>query len=288
MEEFGTDSEGTTTPTPYADVNAVLHDFAVRLQALLGSHFRGMYLYGSLALGDFDPHSSDIDFLVVTDDEFADDFFVALQDLHARFDESLSPWAAKVEAAYIPQDALRHSAPTQARYPQVEKGTTLFKGPLEIGWIFQCYTLREHGVRVAGPDPRQLLDPIDPSDMRRAVPVIPNMWLEQAHHDPSWLYWLRQRENQAFVVLTLCRLLFTLDTATVASKPTAAHWAQKALGTRWAGLIECSLAGQHERSEAPESDVDNTIALIQYTIERSHQQDFPPLRAELQGSPDDL
>lgn len=147
-------------PTPYADVNAVLHDFKVRIQAIVGSHFRGMYLYGSLALGDFDPHGSDIDFIVVTDAALSDDLFVALQDIHARFDESLSPWAAKVEAAYIPRDTLRHSAPTPARYPQVEKGRTLVVDQLESGWIFQCYSLREHGVIVAGPDPRTLIDPL--------------------------------------------------------------------------------------------------------------------------------
>lgn len=147
-------------PTPYADVNAVLHDFKVRIQAIVGSHFRGMYLYGSLALGDFDPQGSDIDFIVVTDAALSDDLFVALQDIHARFDESLSPWAAKVEAAYIPRDTLRHSAPTPARYPQVEKGRTLVVDQLESGWIFQCYSLREHGVIVAGPDPRTLIDPL--------------------------------------------------------------------------------------------------------------------------------
>jgi len=277
MKDLRTDSDATTMPfpTPYADVNAVLHDFAVRIQMLLGSHFCGMYLYGSLALGDFDPQHSDIDFLVVTDAELADDLIVALGDMHARFDRSLSSWAAKVEAAYIPQGALRPAAPTPARYPQVEKGTSLFKGPLEAGWIFQCYTLREHGVRVAGPEPRTLIDPIDPDAMRRAVPVIPNMWQEQARHDPSWLDGLRQRKNQAFVVLTLCRLLYTLDTAAVASKPSAAHWAQKVLGARWAGLIERSLVGQHQQSQTPESDVDDTLTLIQYTLERIEQQHFP-------------
>jgi hypothetical protein len=289
MDNLNTDSEATVMPypTPYADVNTVLHNFVVRIQAILGNHFRGMYLYGSLALGDFDPYHSDIDFIVVTDAELADDLFVALQELHARFDKSPSPWAAKIEAAYIPRSALHHVAPTQARYPQVEKGTALFKAPLEIGWIFQCYSLREHGVRVAGPDPRSLCNPIDPSDLRRAVPVIPNMWLEEARNDPSWLDWLRQRENQSFVVLTLCRLLYTFDEADVVSKPAAARWAQKSLDMRWAGLIERALVGQHEQSETPENDVDDTIAMIQYTIERSQQQQVPPLSAGPQESPDE-
>jgi hypothetical protein len=271
MENASTDAGIVTSPTPFADVNAVLYDFAVRIRAILGSHLRGMYLYGSLALGDFDPHSSDIDFIVMTDTDLANDLIAALQEMHERFEESSSPWAGKVEAAYIPQEALKRLTPGPERYPQVEKGTSLFKAPLEIGWVFQCYTLREHGVRIVGPDPHQLLNPIDPSNLRRAVPAIPTMWLEQVRNDPSWLDWVRQRENQAFVVLTLCRLLHVLDKATVVSKPAAARWAQKALDIRWTDLIERSLAGQHEQAETPESDVQDTLALLQYTVQGSQE-----------------
>jgi predicted nucleotidyltransferase len=266
--------------TPYANVNAVLHDFLVSIQAILGSHLRGMYLFGSLALGDFDPHGSDIDFVVVTDADIADDLFRALHDMHARFDASLSPWAAKVEAVYIPQDALRRATQTPGQYPQVEKGRTLFLDQLESGWVVQCDILREHGVVVAGPDPRTLIDPVDPDDMRRSAAVIAGSWLERARHDPSWLAWLQHEGGQAFVVLTLCRLLYTLDSGTVASKPAAARWVQKALGKRWAALIERSLAEQHDSRETPDSEVNDTVALIQYTVERCQQQGFPPPPAE--------
>jgi hypothetical protein len=90
------------------------------------------------------------------------------------------------------------------------------------------------------------------------------------------LAWLRVKSEQAFVVLTLCRFLYTLDSGTVASKPVAARWAQEALGQRWATLIERSLAGQHDKCETPDSDMDDTVALIQYTVERIQGQDFPP------------
>ncbi|HKV58387.1 MAG TPA: nucleotidyltransferase domain-containing protein [Ktedonobacteraceae bacterium] len=142
--------------TPYAGINIVLHDFLTHIQAILGSHFCGMYLTGSLAFGDFDPRRSDIDFIVVTDAELPDDRFVALQNMHARFGESSSSWAEKIEAVYIPQDALRRAALTSEQFPQVEKGTALFKDRLESGWIFQCYILREHAIVVAGPDGRYL------------------------------------------------------------------------------------------------------------------------------------
>ncbi|GHO46758.1 aminoglycoside adenylyltransferase domain-containing protein [Ktedonospora formicarum] len=255
-------------PTPYDDVNAVLHTFASIAQNTLADQFVGMYAYGSLALGGFDPDTSDIDFIVITRGTLSDHHITALREIHKRFDASQSPWAAKLEAAYIPLKVLQHHTPTTTRYPQVEKGTALFEGPLEEGWLFQCYTLREHGIRVAGPNPHTLSEPITPRTMRRAVPTIPKMWQEQARSDPSWLDWLRVRHNQAFVVLTLCRLLFTLTTATVASKPTAAHWAQSNLDSQWTNLIEQALNNQHNPEQVPESDIESTLSLLQYTIEQ--------------------
>jgi predicted nucleotidyltransferase len=251
------------------DVNAVLEVFLARIRAILEDHFVGMYVVGSLALGDFDPRTSDIDFLVVTDTELGDDLFRRLYDMHAQLAAGDSPWMARVEAVYIPREALRRSNPA-SRYPQIEKGAELFRDALESGWVFQRYTLRECSVVVAGPDPRTLLDPVDPQEMPPAVAAIAGLWLEQARHDPSWLAWLRDRHNQAFVILTLCRMLYSLATGMVASKPAAARWAQMELGAPWAALIVRSLARQHEPGELSQPDVDDTVAMIQYTVTRSH------------------
>ena len=258
-------------PTPYAGVNEALRELLVHAQTILGSHFVGMYLSGSLALGDFNPHSSDIDLVIVTDALLSDDLFAALQEMHARFAGGGSPWAAKLEAVYIPEPALRRDAPTGAEYPVLEKGRALVMDHLESGWSVQCYTLREHGLAVAGPEPRTLVDAVDPNGMRRAGSGIAGMWLEQARADPSWLAWFRRREAQAFVVLTLCRLLYTLESGAVASKPGAARWAKQAVGPRWAGLIERALAGQQDSTEIPDRDADETVALIQHTVDRFRQ-----------------
>src|SRR5437870_650926 len=101
--------------TPYPDVNDVLREVLVQAQAILGSCFVGMYLSGSLALGDFNPHSSDIDLVIVTDGMLSDDLFAALRDMHARFAAGGSPWAARLEVVYIPKPALHRGAPTGAK-----------------------------------------------------------------------------------------------------------------------------------------------------------------------------
>jgi predicted nucleotidyltransferase len=92
-------------PTPYPEVNVLLQDVRERVQTVLANRFVGMYLFGSLAGGAFD-EASDIDVVVVTDGEVSDDQFGALHRMHARVNESGSPWAVELDLSYIPQQAL--------------------------------------------------------------------------------------------------------------------------------------------------------------------------------------
>ncbi len=255
-------------PTPCFYVNEVLEYFKTRIQAVLGSRFLGMYLYGSLALGDFDPQHSDIDFCVVTDADVGEDIFDELKKMHADFDRSGLPYACKVDAAYLPRGALNHSGPTQALYPQIEWEHSLAWDRLELGWAFQRHTLRRHGVTVAGPDPAVFIEPVKAEEMRAAALAIAGRWLEQARDDPGWLEWVRGRQAQSFVVLTLCRMLYSLDSGDVVSKPNAARWAQAALGQPWADLIERALEGRREEGQISDHEMHVTLALIQYTADR--------------------
>jgi predicted nucleotidyltransferase len=78
-------------PTPYPDVNAVLRALESELRTILGPRFLGMYLSGSLAMGDFD-ESSDIDVLVVTTDVLPEEVVCALVKMHERFSVTYPRW----------------------------------------------------------------------------------------------------------------------------------------------------------------------------------------------------
>jgi predicted nucleotidyltransferase len=110
-------SNQVNRPTPYPDVNEVLRLFLSGLQAVLAERFVGLYVHGSLASGDFNPRTSDIDFLVVTADELPDKMLPALKAMHARLAASGLKWATKLEGAYIPRPALRRYDPAHARHP---------------------------------------------------------------------------------------------------------------------------------------------------------------------------
>jgi hypothetical protein len=249
-------------PTPYPEVNAVLDRLLSDVQTILGARFGGLYLYGSLASGDFDRQRSDIDFVVVTTDALPDEMLPALEAMHARIAASGLKWAAKLEGSYIPQRALRRYAPDGAPCPQINEGR-FYVGRHGSDWIIQRHILREHGVVLAGPSPQTLIDPVTPDDLRRAALGSLRAWWAPMLDDPACL---QRSDYQAYAILTMCRALYTLQRGTVVSKPVAARWAQETLGERWAGLIERALAWHHD---APMDSLNATLDFIRYTLERA-------------------
>ena len=75
-------------PTPYDDINLFLQILLDNVRAVLGNYFIGMYLYGSLATGEFDANRSDIDFLVVTSEKLPKNMISDLKTMHTRLYES--------------------------------------------------------------------------------------------------------------------------------------------------------------------------------------------------------
>jgi hypothetical protein len=255
-------------PTPYPDVNAVLRVLLSGVQAELGDRFAGLYLYGSLASGDFDPQCSDIDFVVATVDVLADETVVALEALHARIADSGLKWAAKLEGAYVPLPALRRHDPSGPPCPCVNEGR-FYLAALGSDWVIQRYTLREQGVAVAGQDPRSLIDPVEPDDLRQAVMGFLREWWAPMLQDPDPR--LHDGEYQAYAVLTMCRALYTLQYGAVVSKTAAARWAQEALGQPWEGLIERALAWRRDALPDGGGDVlcmDETLGFIRCVLDQ--------------------
>lgn len=253
-----------TNFTPYPNINAVLHLLLSSVQAALGEHFIGMYLHGSLASGDFDPEHSDVDFVVVTADALPDALIPALAALHVRLIDSGSTWATKLEGTYFPQQILRRYTPSDALYPSVNEAS-FYLGGHGSDWVIQSHILREQGIVLAGPTPRDLIDPVTPDDLRRAMRSLLYEWWAPMLHDTARLH---SNEYQAYAILTMCRALYTLETGAVASKLAAARWAQAALGARRAAIIERALAW---RPSMPLDMLDETLDMIQYTLERSRE-----------------
>lgn len=258
------------SPTPHPDVNKILNLLLTDVKEILQDHFVGMYLFGSLANGDFDEHS-DIDVLIVTDAEISDNIFSALKEMHERITRIDSPWAIQLEVSYIPQNALRRYDPANNLHPHMDRGNdeTLHRMTHASDWIIQRHLLRERGIVITGPDLQTLIDPVSPSDIRQAIVDVLPLWVNPILADPSQI---KSRGYQSFVVLSLCRMLYTLQYGTIISKRVAAQWGQDTLGKQWTSLIEDAWLGRQSPGlEARPADINETLDLIRHTLEYSKQ-----------------
>lgn len=253
-------------PSTDPDVNAILAELCAAVHAILGAEFIGMYLYGSLALGDFDPRKSDIDFLVAIAGPLSAEHLASLQAMHRRLAAGKAKFKQELEGSYIPLAALRRYDPADTRHAHIDRGS----GALQIeqhdtDWVVQRYSLREYGLALAGPDPRSLIDPISADELRDGVLGL-MWWWELQLADPCRV---AAGPYQAYTVLSMCRILYTLRHGTLASKPAAARWARLVLEPRWAGLIERALGWQPGEEM---NRLDETLDFIRYTHAHTHQE----------------
>jgi predicted nucleotidyltransferase len=250
---------------PYPDINLLLEELLRSAQAILGEHFVGLYLDGSLAGGDFD-QDSDIDFVVVTDQPVSDEQFTALQAMHDRLAELDSPWAIQLEGFYISQPALRRYDPEAGLVPNIERGRgeRLKWVPLDRSWEVHRSLLRARGLILAGPAPETLIDPVSPAQLRQAMLFIFTEWAAQIILEPDQI---KRRGYQSYTILSLCRILYTLQHGEVVSKRAAAHWAQQAFGERWAQVIESAWEGRRnpDQPTSPE-EMQETLGFIRYSF----------------------
>jgi hypothetical protein len=276
-------------PTPFADLNAVLAHLVENAQRLLGDNFVGAYLQGSFAVGDA-TEFSDCDFIIVTQRDIEPEELPAFQALHAGIHELPYPyWRTGLEGSYAPAAILRRWS-TEPRDPPGEPRPAGWGDPGMSGAPAKAYPfwyldhgsktlvrsehdntqvvrwcLREKGVVLAGPPPRDLIDPVSPAALRAEVRGTMDLVLSLNLEPMHLVAW------QAFWVGLFCRILHTLATGAVWSKKASMAWAQGALDPRWHGLIARAAAlrkGDEAQAGAPAdpADVEATRAFALYAV----------------------
>jgi hypothetical protein len=262
----------------------ILDVLVPEVQAILGGQFVGMYLYGSLAYGGFDV-DSDVDFIVVTQDELSGAHFSALQEMHIRI-ATIDSWCAtQLEGSYVPQHALRTFDPLRVLYHHIDRGQNEQLHRMEIkdekisrawwgGWVILRAVLLESGVTLAGPAPHTLIDPVPREELQQANLADLHGWFEPMLADTAQLECFGY---QPYAVLTMCRVLYTHEYGAIVSKQAAALWAQERLGEPWKSLIDRAWNGRHhpEVKASPE-EITRTQDFIRYVLE--HSQRYPTRR----------
>ena len=233
----------------------------------LGEELAGLYLSGSLALGGFDPPSSDIDVLVATAVMPNEAVIQRLAALHATL-TAAGGWTARLEVVYLPVTTLRRYDPSDQRsYPIAASDRAFALGRQSPTWVLDRWIAREHGLVVAGPRPSTLIDLIGTKALQSAVrKLLLSFWAGQL--DGPAPAWLRPRSDQAFAVLSMCRALYCLEHGRVISKPAAATWASHRLGPPWPELVDQALGWRADQRPDDES-LGATLGLVADAVARA-------------------
>jgi hypothetical protein len=196
---------------------------------VLGDELAGVYLHGSVALGSFDSVESDVDFLVATERELGEDEVERLAALHVGLGDRL-------DGSYLPREVFRRFDPERVIHPHIEsRGGQLALDHHGGETVIYRHVLRECGLTLFGPPPRELIDPTSGADLRWGVcDVLTNWWAPMLADPPAWV---QEEQYRHYAVVTMCRVRFTLERSAVVSKPEAAKWAAAHVDVKWRDLV---------------------------------------------------
>ena len=250
------------TVTSHEDVDQILAFFTKETQGIFGTGLTGIYLTGSLSYNAFNYGSSDIDVTVILERPVTSVELTALRVLHTTLVQCFGKWARRFECSYTPIGMLPGILPPGSR-PWYWGGDDILYAEAPYGneWIINNYLLYHHAIPLAGPEFKQLMEPVDMAEVQKAcVRDLFTEW-EPKRTDRKWF---RDRHYESYFVLNLCRILYTVIRGDAGSKQTAAAWVQGNFPEPWPGLVAAAARLEHGGASYLQ---DNAIGFLDFVIE---------------------
>ena len=252
------------TLTPYQDINDLLAEWTEGVKDILGETVIGLYLSGSLTYGAFVPERSDIDLQAVVRLALNEHELESIEHLHKALNERHPAWKGRVDCSYVPLELMQEILPPKTPRPWWGFDTLYAAAPAGNEWIINHYFLSKHGVALHGPDFNRLIPPLDLHEVRKASARDLFKEWEPKIQKPEWL---ANPHYQSYLVLNLCRILFTAVGSGPGSKKVAAEWTKRTY-PEWRNLIEQAEQWRYGK-EMKRSD--DAIAFIRFAIEKVNE-----------------
>lgn len=230
------------TQIKHSDINSLLENISKELQNCLNDNLVGIYIFGSLAWGDFNYKSSDIDIVVVTNSDITSQNFVALDLIHKKLIETYPYWDDRIEIAYVSLSSLRNLKKSMCNIALISPGEPFNIKVAGTDWMINFYLLQNNNITVFGPEPKMILPLITKDEFMFNVK-------QQALEWKDWIVNTKDSIGyQYYAVLTLCRAYYVICNGEQVSKKTAGNYA-KLKFDKWKSLIEEALSYYQSSSE---------------------------------------
>ncbi|MBK1812085.1 DUF4111 domain-containing protein [Clostridium sp. YIM B02505] len=225
-------------------VEQVLFAYENELKCTFNNKIFGVYIYNSVALGNFDENKSDIDFITIINEDFNEVELKKIKLIHQKL-LNAHKYASKMEGMYIRTDRVGKGNDEISPYLYFSDKKLHEYGYYDINSV-TWWTLKNYGIPIKSPDVSNLKLNIQWND------VITNM-----NHNLNY-YWKRKLENKLifmtdnwieFSILTLCRILYTFENNKITSKTEAAEFAAKIVNEKYKKIISEALRIRTETSK---------------------------------------
>jgi hypothetical protein len=216
----------------------LLEEYIGRIKQDLGGQISAFYLEGSIALGEFNPQRSDIDFIAVLDNYATPSGFKKIEQIHRALEQKY-PW--KMSGMYFQARDLGCKEHTHDPFPNFHDGRLNWAYHFELSSV-TWWILKNRAIAVFGPPTSSLPIAVD---MDHLIDV------QQKNLNTYWAGWTK-RPGRILVltsdwgiqwsVLGVLRQFYTIREHQITSKIKAGEYGLSCLPERWHAIIREAIA----------------------------------------------
>lgn len=251
------------------DAEVVLDEIVKHVRGLLGAQLVGVYLHGSLAMGSFNPVSSDIDLLIVSRDSIPSEQKRGIQKLLLEL--SLQAPGKGFEASIVTLSNLEElSYPTPYEFHFGSDHISKYKtGYIDEGAAGPDPDLAGHFVMV-----RERGLCLYGESIANVFPKVPTQYyLQSIGQDSESSYQDISRSAReglgpvpVYAVLNFCRVLAFIEQELVASKKEGGDWGIKNLPKEFHSIISEALNEYRQSGTSKSVDLHSLQRFADYSI----------------------
>ncbi|MBG9735504.1 nucleotidyltransferase domain-containing protein [Paenibacillus alvei] len=226
-----------------SEIADILEQYVQLIHAYKQDWLEGLYIYGSIALGDYSLALSDIDFIAITRARLHEEEISKLNDIHAQVNRfSARP---NMNGIYITWDDIGKLPKDVAPFPYYCDGKMKQSGYFELNLV-TWYELKQHGIAILGP-------PVSELDIAFDM----DAFLNEMHENLNryWARWIRSskpfysikgllllnRAQIAWGVLGVTRQWYTFRERAITSKAGAGEYALLHVPECWHPILQESI-----------------------------------------------
>lgn len=243
---------GRSPSTSDPAVDSLLASIREAIVTVTGSSLVGLYLFGSLAIGDFDTDVSDVDLIAVLAESPSERLATHLSRMHAGLAQAHPEWDDRIEVIYISTQGLANCRTDTTNIAVISPGEDFHVVEAGRDWILNWYPARENGARLIGPPIDSLIPPIPAAEFIEEVRRSLVGFTDRIEDDAP-------PGSQAYAILTMCRGLYAIRFGERLSKREAASWAGHEF-PQWADLIRRALDWRQRQWDPDGQDGTATVS----------------------------